>query len=237
MMTNELCLFASEVGNLLGYNRFVESHDAIQKVVERYAPSKVDVSYARRQQQRFEAQQEFAPQLDLCETLAEVEELAATLENPTVCEEKRKELCCAVGQTTELEVVRSNDVRYNQQAFSRPVPDLHVVLYGRVDGVTSDGTLVEIKTRMKRLWRRLWPQEMAQVLGYMFISGSKSVQFIERCGEEEYRETIVWDEAQWAALLAQLGAVTASIRRQLWGRKLLTKQMSKQSPPGFQTGP
>jgi hypothetical protein len=50
---------------------------------------------------------------------------------------------------------------------------------GRIDGISEDKTLIEIKNRVKRLFYKLRDYEKVQVFAYMYILGLDSAKLVE----------------------------------------------------------
>jgi hypothetical protein len=97
-----------------------------------------------------------------------------------------------------------------------------IVLFGRVDGLTDDGRVEEVKTRKNKKWRRLWPNELAQLHGYMYMNGKQtSAEFVELHGTDKtyrYTKTIEFDEKLWEhRILPALGVAVGMIRDRLDG--------------------
>lgn len=76
------------------------------------------------------------------------------------------------------------------------IDELEVYLGGRHDGMTSDGKLIEIKTRQRRfLGTPLY--ELVQVHAYMFIYGLDQAQLIESYLGEQRIHNIQFDHVLW----------------------------------------
>jgi hypothetical protein len=272
-----LCLFASEIGALLGENAFVSVDEAIQKVVWRHNPKKIDpkvkeLEYKvsacldgdlevqqcmmlpqadRATQQISTAQVEtiHTQRLEVARAqkvqLAESESRARTPDEVTevnlqkrrlvddaevlehVVKRAKKAINCQVGIKVEANCVVEDRIPNNQKSFSRYVKLLHAVLYGKVDGYkVTEQQVVEIKTRKTRLWRKLWPSEMIQVMAYMYLSGATSVQFIEKCGSASYTDTYDFRPNEWQQHMEALSVVCDTIR------SILEWPATKSLPPG-----
>lgn len=77
-----------------------------------------------------------------------------------------------------------------------------ILVCGRVDGVTADGqTLVEVKCRMKRLFRRVYEYEKTQVQAYMHMSGLRKAVLVEEYGGEIHVNPCPYDPAYWTDVI------------------------------------
>lgn len=91
----------------------------------------------------------------------------------------------------------------------------NVFVGGRVDGFatlpqkdgdtrTSEPVLIEIKTRMKRLFRKVVTYERIQVLTYMFIFKQVNAKMIEKIGIDVMVHDIVNNEEEWLEITSAL---------------------------------
>ena len=128
-----------------------------------------------------------------------------------------KEINCSIGKYVEESFVHKDDIQLTQQSFTKFLGGItDVKLYGKVDGFDqTKQQVIEIKTRKNRLWRRLWPSEMIQILCYMFISGTTSTRFIEVYGNTKYEQDYRFNLDKWNDIETKLVSVCKQIRARL----------------------
>lgn len=73
---------------------------------------------------------------------------------------------------------------------------MRVYLGGKHDGLAEDGTLIEVKNRMRR-FLGVPEYERVQVLAYMRIFGTQRARLVERFGDETREHDVSWDAALW----------------------------------------
>lgn len=71
------------------------------------------------------------------------------------------------------------------------------LLGGRVDGVSSDGTLIEVKERRHKLFHEIPVYEKVQLHAYMCLTGKKECQLVQRYQEETDVSTVHFDDRFW----------------------------------------
>lgn len=72
---------------------------------------------------------------------------------------------------------------------------------GRVDGITEDNVLVEVKNRQRRLFNEVRDYEMVQVQLYLLLTGCEKCHLIECLGSESITHTIHPDLSYWNQML------------------------------------
>lgn len=76
-----------------------------------------------------------------------------------------------------VKIYNSNDKVYIKELFC--TDKYRVILLGAVDGITDDGRVVEIKTRMRRLFNKLREYEQVQLEGYLYLTGYEDIILYE----------------------------------------------------------
>ena len=131
-----------------------------------------------------------------------------------VAENAKKQINCTIGVRAEKTHVENKKIAHTQRSFSRRIPGTQnrFVLFGKVDGYdTKLNQVIEIKTRKRRLNRRLWPNEFVQVMCYMYMSGALTTKLIEKCGEKSYERVYHFNESEWSDIQGKLQAVRTSM--------------------------
>lgn len=273
-----LTLFCSEIGNLIGRNRFKSQEEAIQEFLIRVAPLHANTQYVETKQlvetyvtkkkldqkpihliehentvqqtknditiQALTATietadlQQLTPQdvqncltaekdkpiksiqvqkritdLETCQKIHKEKKQKVVIQE--ACKLAIKKIQCDAGIKGEQECIRANVIPETQKGFCRYIGH-NVQVYGKVDGITTE-YVIEIKTRQKRLWRRLWPQELTQVYAYMWITNRKKCKFIERKKDssEQFEKFISWNETTWDTMKKDIFEVTHLIRKRI----------------------
>jgi hypothetical protein len=273
-MPSRVCLFASEIGTLLGRNRFKSADDAVESVLMRYgvarhgyvkAITKVEVALeadvvlkeciatavpdkeahlqlitdvetiensriAKAESESVREQKAETARITVAVQTPEVRDFRLRESNihhtrkrkvcvadiQTVAKRARSAIDCSVGIKEETTVVRAHAIEGAQRAFRKDLGIGTTLLYGKVDGYDAKtNQVIEIKVRRSRLYRRLWPQEFAQVFCYMFMSGAKTTRFIEKCGDESFEATIEWDEDVWLGYVDELRPICAKLDQRI----------------------
>lgn len=73
-----------------------------------------------------------------------------------------------------------------------------VLLVGRVDGRKADGTVVEVKCRRRRLFRRIVPYENVQLHAYMAMCGTDAALLREQHDGDACEIEAAFDDAFWS---------------------------------------
>jgi len=71
------------------------------------------------------------------------------------------------------------------------------LLGGKVDGITEDGCLVEVKNRQYRLFPDLPPYEKVQIHAYMFLTGITECKYVQSFKGEDVQEILNFDNDFW----------------------------------------
>lgn len=84
--------------------------------------------------------------------------------------------------------------------------------------MNEQGQVIEIKTRSRGyLYRRAWPNEIAQMHVYMYLTGTTECAFVEtvESGASTFEDTITWDQTTWDDITAKLGHAVRLIAAKL----------------------
>jgi hypothetical protein len=85
------------------------------------------------------------------------------------------------------------------------------VLWGEVDAITKDGTVVETKSRQKRLFGRVPDYELPQILAYMYLADcTKAIQNEDFQGKR-LQHRVSFDHSLWSELTNQIDQVVDEI--------------------------
>jgi hypothetical protein len=114
----------------------------------------------------------------------------------------RSEVNCGIGQASEAEGLNKWEVRSEAYVRERNArgyrKDLGgFVLYGRVDGVTEDGVLVEHKQRRNKLFGCVPEYERVQVMAYLKLTGLEKAVVVESFGADQQSHDVEWDSGVW----------------------------------------
>lgn len=137
-------------------------------------------------------------------------ELVKRVDTRRGCEDETKvvKTFCPEIQATNQETLR--------KTVTMPQSGTPVVLYGKCDGVEhATKTVIEIKSRRSRLYRRAWPNEVVQMHVYMCMAGYTRCKFIEKCGSGGvFEEIIEFSSEMWDNVLTKLDtAVQKALKR------------------------
>lgn len=94
---------------------------------------------------------------------------------------ERKVATCL--EATSLVLVRQQ-VRLTKQVLTETEHGLVFALNGVCDGMTAEGTVVEIKSRQRGLFRKVKDYEAVQLLLYMHMSGAQEGWLVEKFQED-----------------------------------------------------
>lgn len=121
-----------------------------------------------------------------------------------------------MGIEREKIIVKKLDIIQSNKPIGKNINTKNgcIFLVGRIDGKKQkNGKIVEIKNRTRRLFNRIYPNEMCQLYAYMFLTNSKQIIHIE-CYNGDLRETLVeWDDNYWQCILEDLELYTKKFSR------------------------
>lgn len=227
----KLTVYASELSACIAMHRFQQPWEAALKIFERTSPSDFRAAFARsglevppsvasRALKGIQAGQVLAqvkdaiqgPVKDLDAKMQEIVQ-KADLSNVEFADDLRTFIFTERGKCGEKAVVddfeKSHNVvltERNDTFFKKTFEcDIHlVVLGGRVDGLSKDGRLVEVKNRQRRFFGRIPLYEQVQVMAYMALTGSKECEVIERFDGESRVKIVRFDENFWGKVVADM---------------------------------
>lgn len=79
-----------------------------------------------------------------------------------------------------------------------------LLLGGRIDGITEEGTLVEMKNRQNRIFKDIPMYEKVQVHAYMFLTGIQECKLVQCYNDEDSTSVITFDKDFWEYVLNRL---------------------------------
>lgn len=102
-----------------------------------------------------------------------------------------------------------------------------MLLGGKVDGVTEDNILVEVKNRQYRLFPDIPTYEKIQVHVYMYLTGISECYVVQYYKERESRWLIEFDEEFWKPVLEKLTAFAEKVSRLVKEKQIQDKFFTK----------
>jgi hypothetical protein len=91
---------------------------------------------------------------------------------------------------------------------------------GKVDGITEDNILVEVKNRQYRLFPEIPIYEKIQVHVYMFLTGISECHVVQFHGEDESRFLVNFQEEFWTDISERLTSFVETVRKILDKKEL-----------------
>lgn len=90
----------------------------------------------------------------------------------------------------------------NSKFFKKQLSPL-LLLGGRVDGISADGTkLVEVKCRQRRLFDTIPDYERVQLQAYMYVTGIHCCDWVQQYDGETRVRSVAFDPAAWEGMAA-----------------------------------
>ena len=195
---------ASQLANLLGHFGAQRQAEAMASVWQNAMPQAYEVAVGRHQQT---VKPLYVPanlvQLSSqpCTTAAQVESTKRQLAEavavlPSAQQAPILEQCVRKVQTEFGKVTENSAIARFQQAFGQTVlvdsslKVAHIdglVFQGRIDGLLEDGTVIEVKNRVNRLFRTVREYERMQVLTYLELLDRPSALLVE-----SYKDQLLW---------------------------------------------
>lgn len=222
----ELLLYASEVSGCIGMNPYKSSAECALKIWERIDYDTYAACYNRtRPPVEITPEQFIEENPNVHEDLNKIVETTDFENVDTLFEESVKKY-----ELTDEEIIKGlrsyvytnrgkkgespaldryqkriskNIVDRNRKFYKARMeyaPGKTLLLGGRVDGLTEDGELVEIKNRQRRIFDKIPDYEMIQIHIYMFLVGLQCCHFVQSYGGEEKSEMIDFDVTFWDTL-------------------------------------
>jgi hypothetical protein len=84
---------------------------------------------------------------------------------------------------------------------------------GKVDGITEDGKLVEVKNRQYKLLNSVPVYEKIQIHAYMFITGIKECHLVQCFGDKTESKLIEFDDAFWDDVIKRLNVFVQELAK------------------------
>jgi hypothetical protein len=79
-----------------------------------------------------------------------------------------------------------------------------IVLGGKIDGLTDDGNLVELKNRQYRFFSKIPEYELVQVHAYMYLLDKTECTLVQ-CFKKEFRkDQVYFDNDYWNKIMCLL---------------------------------
>jgi len=94
-----------------------------------------------------------------------------------------------------VDIVKRNDKFYKR--YIEYGPNKQYVIGGKVDGITADGYLVEVKNRQYRLFKEIPIYEKVQIHVYMFLTGIPECKFVQSFAGEDSSTDVEFDYTFW----------------------------------------
>lgn len=222
-----LCIFASELSGLVGRNRFVSIPEAIEKLVCRIqgrptqtelfemtlSPAQKKIVYMNVDNTRSAK--------DVDQNLKTISDSIEVLDVPSSqkqalwsCAERiqktefgtrnEKRVCSSTEAKRKIAIIK--DDRFHKRLFFS-ANDTKVYVGGRFDGVyQEDGekVVVEIKSRVKKLFGTVPEYEQVQLCAYMFILDARKGLLVERFCDEQNELRCDFDPELWHRIESDL---------------------------------
>jgi len=96
--------------------------------------------------------------------------------------------------------VTKTDALLKRQIGILPKTKTPLLICGRLDALGIDGTVVEIKNRVRRLFGHVPEYERIQVLTYLFLSGSKEGFLVEAFNDQCASYKVLLDDEEWESI-------------------------------------
>jgi len=100
-------------------------------------------------------------------------------------------------QTRSKIVVRERNAKFYKRYIEYNEGESKFMLGGKVDGITEDGCLVEVKNRQYKFFPSIPVYENVQIHAYMFLTDIKSCKFVQSFNGEDREEMVTFDEEFW----------------------------------------
>ena len=232
MSDRRIIYFASELAGCVGMNRFTEPWQAAVKIYQRVAPSdyaavvaslpanaKYKPEPTNSETEMLLAEKgclESARHAVECPQAELQDRLSAVLQDDLkeVDEVVKKYVYTARGNRAEgpaldvYEKITGCQVVERNSKFRvskvRQHGGGHLLIGGKVDGLTDAGELIEIKNRQRRLLDFVPLHERVQVHAYMALTAKKKCTLVQTCGEANRSTIVNWDDGLWDNVCAKL---------------------------------
>lgn len=114
-------------------------------------------------------------------------------------EDLQRQENCILGVQTEQYEVQRRKTPNSQKEYSRIIPHTNLMLFGKVDGYDAQQQcVIEYKTRIKTAYHHFWPNEIDQVITYMWLTQASQAKLIEIFKNDYYEDHIyTFPQTQW----------------------------------------
>jgi hypothetical protein len=96
--------------------------------------------------------------------------------------------------------VKKADALLKKQIGVLPRSGIPLWVCGRLDALGEDGTVIEIKNRVRRLFGTVPEYERIQVLTYLFLTGSQDAFLVEAFKDQCATYAIQFSDSEWSDL-------------------------------------
>ena len=102
------------------------------------------------------------------------------------------------------------------------------MLGGRVDGISDDNVLVEVKNRQHRLFEKVPLYEKIQVTAYLALTGITECKFVQCLEKNDKCDTIDFDCELWQEICRRLAVFADAIEKLLDDETLQNRLATEQ---------
>ena len=227
----KLTIYASDLAACVGMHRYQQPWEAALRIFERTSPSlhrsayervgmAIPVSVASRTLQKIHEGDVLTKVDDLIQGPVEmlddnIQKIVdgMSISEPEFANDLKTYVFTERGKAGEKEVIddfeRTNNVvlsERNSKFFKKIFPcDGNVVtLGGRVDGLSEDGRLVEVKNRQRHFFNQIPVYERIQVTAYMVLTERPQCELVERYAGQSRVTMVTFDEVFWEKVLSRM---------------------------------
>ncbi len=225
-----LVVHASELAASVGMHRYRPVAEVAIQLFARMNPSTYEAAMTRNQLQEKASISSIMEQFSVTDAVTEAvtaapEVLQTKLEDifqnknvasePTLAAEIQSFVYTERGKNAEeasldhvetqmKQKIRQRNLKYYKKYIPYDVGDRCLLLGGRVDGITEDGQLVEMKNRQRRLFPTVPVYETIQVHAYMYLTDIKECRLIQTYKDANATTLVEFDEQFWADIVRRL---------------------------------
>lgn len=225
MFRNQICLFSSEFAACLGKNPYVNQYDAIQKVycrvnkIEKETPAdqvlkELDHSIIEKLHQSIgeiqdtkqvvekiqQIQKDVVNHLNLTPEKKEIlKEYVREKHNTSHGTKSEEKICQNFSETKQIQITK-DDIFRKKVLFEND--EFRILIGGKCDGISQEtNTIVEIKNRMKKLFRYIPEYEKIQIYTYMYIYEIHQAKLIENYRGKTLEHHLEYNDEYFQELL------------------------------------
>ena len=130
-------------------------------------------------------------------------------------------------KTINMKINERNDKFYKRTlSYAESSDDRKYVLGGKVDGITEDGHLVEIKNRQYRIFPELPIYEKVQIHAYMFLTGIVKCKYVQSFKGKDVQEIVEFDEKFWNMMKGKCRAFVKCLEKVMHDESLQDQLIS-----------